>query len=316
MALASLEMRAIHCSLLALSLLVGCGGAAQPPGETPEESPAPPGSSAPSEPAAASEAPSADGKTSFAFVLPKPGSQRKDRESFVLALEVQMTENGKLVASEKTGEGKRMVRSTTVLANDGKAVTKKKVHYEELVKVSKKGEREQRVPSPLTGKTYVIALEQGKVVITGGGGEPVSEVEREALLEDNKEFGKPPQFAAFVPKHPMAPGERFTPPKEVLADMFGDGKSYGDVEFTFVGPEERAGKKVGKFEFVMTITDQRQGATTTIRSKGAVLLLLESGWPIELELGGQVTVTAPGDKPNRKVAGSGTLEMKLAAEYR
>lgn len=309
-------MRALPCSFLALFLLAGCGGATPPPGKTAEESPAAPGSSAPAEPGAPGEAPSADGKTSFSFVLPRPGSQRKDRESFVLALEVQMTENGKLVASEKSGEGKRMVRSTTVLANDGKAVTKKKVHYEELVKVSRKGEREQRVPSPLTGKTYVIALEKGAIAITSSAGEPVSDVEREALLEDNKEFGKPPQFAAFVPKHPMAPGEKFTPPKEALADMFGGGKSYGDVEFTFVGPEERAGEKVGKFEFVMTITDQRQGATTTIRSKGAVLLLLESGWPIELELGGQVTVTAPGDRPNRKVAGSGSLEMKLAAEYR
>ena len=103
--------------------------------------------------------------------------------------------------------------------------------------------------------------------------------------------------------------------------MFGAGdcagdKSYGDVEFTFVGAEERAGKKVGKFEFTMTITDSRQGATTTIQAKGAVLLLLDSGWPLELVLRGQVTVSAPGDKPKRKVAGKGLLEMKIAAEYR
>lgn len=299
-----------------LCLLAACAGGA-PGAKTPASSAeAPAGPTAP--PAATAEAPPADGKTAFAFVLPKPGSQRVDRESFVLGIDVTMSENGKTLATEKSGEGKRMLRHTTVLANDGKAITKKKVRYEELVKVSKKGEREQRVPSPLTGKTYVIALEQGKIVITGAGGETVSEVEREALLEDNKEFGKPPQFAAFVPKHPMAPGEKFSPPKEALADMFGGGggKSYGDVEFVFVGPEERGGKKVGKFDFSMTITDQRQGATTTIQAKGSVLLLVESGWPLELTLGGQVSVNAPGDKPNRKVTGSGVLEMKLDAEYR
>lgn len=290
-------------------------GPPKAPTAAPATQPAAPASSA--KPADAA-GPALDGKTRFTFVLPKPGSRRIDRESFVLGLDIVMTENGKTLATEKSGEGKRMVRQTTVLANDGRAVTKKKVRYEELVKVTKKGEREARVPSPLTGKTYVIALDQGKVVVESGEGERVSDVEREALLDDNKEFGKPPQFAGFVPKHPLAPGEKFTPPKEVLADMFGGGggsKSYGDAEFTFAGAEERAGKRVGRFDFSMTITDQRQGATTTILSKGKVFLLVESGWPLELELVGQVTVAAPGDKPNRKVSGTGVLEMKLAAEY-
>ncbi|MCC6898395.1 MAG: hypothetical protein IT377_05435 [Polyangiaceae bacterium] len=286
-------------------------------------SPAVPGASAepplPSASAAArapgAEAP-ADGKTRFAFVLPKPGSQRTERESTVLGLDITMTEGQKVIATEKSGEGTRRVRHTTVLANDGRAITKKKVRYEELVQVSKKGEREQRVPSPLTGKTYVIALEHGKTVYTSERGEPVSDVEVEALARDNKEFGKPPQFASFVPSRPLAPGEKFSPPAEALADMFGGDKSYGEVEFTFVGPDDRAGRKVGRFDFTMTITDDRQGAVTTIRSKGTVLLLAETGWPLELSLGGQVRISAPGDKPKRRVTGSGVLEMKLAAEYR
>jgi len=304
-------------TVVSLCSLAACGGAAAPPPGPAGASPM--ASAAPTEAAPApssAPAPSADGKTSFSFVLPKPGSQRTDRESFVLALKVEVTEGAKLVASEQSGDGKRMVRHTTVLANDGKAVTKKKVKYDELVKVSKQGDREQRAPSPLTGKTYVIALAKGAVVVTGPGGEPVSEVEQKAVLEDNREFGKPPQFASFVPNHPLAPGEKFSPPKEALGDMFGSNKSYGDVEFSFVGEEERAGKKVGRFQFTMTITDTGGGATTSIKSKGNVLLLVDTGWPLELELEGQVTVSAPGEKPSQKVAGVGTLQMKLAAEYR
>lgn len=316
-------MRGILATFSLLGFALACAG--KPPASSPAAAAEPDSAPVSVQPAPSTtaEAPEAgpDGRTRFTFVLPKPGSQRVDRESFVLGLDITMTEGAKVIVTEKSGEGKRKLRHTTVLATDGRAITKKKVRYEELIKVAKKGEREQRVPSPLTGKSYVIALEQGKVVTTAADGRPVSDVEREELLQDNKEFGKPPQFASFVPKHPLAPGEKFAPTKEVLAEMFGGGdgggdKSYGDVEFTFVGPEVHDGKKVGKFEFTMTITDSRKGATTTIRAKGQVLLLLDSGWPVELVLGGQVSVSAPGDKPRRKVAGSGVLEMKLAAEYR
>jgi hypothetical protein len=203
-----------------------------------------------------------------------------------------------------------------VLGTDGKAVTKKKVRYEELVKVQKQGDREQRAPSPLTGKTYVVSLEKGAVVVTGASGEAVSDVERAAVLEENKEFGKPPQFASFVPKHALSPGEKFTPPKEALADMFGGGKAYGDVEFTFAGAEKLDGRDVGKFSFTMTIVDKSGGATTTIRSQGMVLLRVDTGWPLVLEMRGKVELAAPGDKPTQKVTGTGTLEMKLQAEYR
>ncbi|MCC6668292.1 MAG: hypothetical protein IT375_31400 [Polyangiaceae bacterium] len=306
----------MRACLVIAALAAACAAKGPPSSAAPGPSAEPP---APAPSAAApglGAEPSADGKTRFAFVLPGPGSQRTDRESFVLGLDITMTEGKKVIATEKSGEGKRMVRHTTVLANDGRAVTKKKVRYEELVEVSKKGEREQRVPSPLTGKTYVIAWVQGRVVYSDEGGKPVSEFEGEALAKDNKDFGKPPQFASFVPNRPLAPGEKFTPAKEALADMFGGGKSYGDVEFTFAGAEERAGKKVGRFDFTMTITDERQGSVTTIRSKGAVLIAVQSGWPLELAMGGQVSISAPGDKPQRRVNGSGVLEMKLAAEYR
>ncbi len=313
---------ALLATFSVLSMSFACAGQAPPSSPAAGQEPGSTPATVSAAPAAAdSPEPTTDGKTRFTFVLPKPGSERVDRESFVLGLEITMTEGAKVIATEKSGEGKSKLRHTTVMANDGRAITKKKVRYEELNQIVKKGDREQRIPSPLTGKSYVISLEQGKVLITAADSKAVSDVEREALLEDNKEFGKPPQFASFVPKHPLAPGEKFTPPKEVLAEMFGAGdgagdKSYGDVEFTFVGAEERAGKKVGKFEFTMTITDSRQGATTTIQAKGAVLLLLDSGWPLELVLRGQVTVSAPGDKPKRKVAGKGLLEMKIAAEYR
>lgn len=300
------------------SLGLGCGGAPPPAGASAVPSGATREPSTP--PTPGSEPVAEDGKTAFRFTLPKPGDQRVDRESFTLALDIVLTDKGKTVATEKNGEGKRMLRHTTVLASDGKAVTKKKVRYEEMIKVAKKGEREQRTPSPLTGKTYVINLQQGKVVITGAGGEPVSDVEIEAVLDDNKEFGKPPQFAAFVPKHPLAPGETFSPPAEVLADMFGsgggEGKRYSDVLFTFKGTEERAGKRLGKFELAMTVTEASKGATTTMHTRGTVLLMIDTGWPVELSLQGKVELSAPGDKPSQKVTGSGELEMKLAAEYR
>lgn len=311
-------MRSLLAILWLPILCWACSGAPKPAAD-PRPSDEGGAARAPAAPASArASVASADGKTAFRFALPAPGSERIDRESFALGIDVVLTEKGKRIASERNGEGKRMVRHTTVLAHDGRAITKKKVRYETLEKTVQKGEREARTPSPLTGKTYLVSLSNGKTVLESEAGQPVSEVEAEALLDDNKEFGKPPQFATFVPKHALSPGEKFTPPEAALAEMFGgksSGKSYGDVEFTFVGTEVRGGKPVGRFDFRMTIEDRHEGGSTVIQSKCTVLLLVDGGWPVELTLAGDVKLDARGQKPGQVVSGSGKLEMKLAAEY-
>lgn len=315
-------MRFRHSAIGLVALLAAsCGGppAAQTgPGPAAGPDGAPIGTTVSDAGTGAAPATTPDGKTVFTFVLPKPGDQRTDRDSFVLALDVVATEGGKPVAKERTGQEMRNVKHTTIVATDGRAVTKKKVRYEQTTRLARSGDREEQAPSPLTGKTYLVELVKGATVVTRDDGQPISELEQSEVLEDNKNFGKPPRFATFVPKHPLSPGEKFTPPPEALEDMFGanaDGKEYADAAFTFVGAEDRGGKRVGKFAFRTTMLEKGKGSRLTIKATGTVLLLVDTGWPSELAMSGSVALEAPGEK-GQKIRGTGTVQMKLDVDYR
>lgn len=301
--------------------IVGCGAKATPP-STPSDvqnvEPGGGGAALAASTEGSAAAPASDGKTRFVFVVPPSGTKRSEIETFDFKLDVTVSEKGKAIGSETSVDTKKMVRHSTVMENDGKVITAKKVHYEEMVKTSVKGARQISVPSPLTGKTYRVTLKDGAVVVTGLKNEPVSDVERDLVVEDNKDLGKPPGFASLLPGMALSAGEKFTPPPEALGELSGgqgSGRSFRDVEFTFKGPEDSAGKRVNRFDFSMLVEDTSSPLMTTIRMQGTVRLLSDTGWPVDSTMTGQITVAGPGGKPSQKVDGKGTIEAKRSARY-
>jgi len=310
-------MRSSALTLLFGLTLAACGGAqpgpaasAANPGSQPDPPAAAPGSDSPATPT--EPTPSGDG-TTIRFTVPKVGSSRTETQDFDLAMEVSELDGAKKKRTERVVEQRHSVEHATVLATDGKAITKKKVRYDRHEISRAQGEHMQKVPSPLTGKTYVLSLSAGKLVATRENGEPVSDIEMEKLSEDNRSFGKPPKFASFVPNRPLKPGDSFKPDRDALFEMFGPGdKQFGDVEFRFEGEEKVGNDPAARFSFVATIAEK---SGVTMRSKGHVLLLVSSGWPLELVMNADVTLDAPGRAPGQKVAGAGKAQMRLAAQY-
>jgi hypothetical protein len=309
-------MRSSALVLLTGLLLSACGGAQQGPssatnpGSPPSEPAAVTGTDSPATPGELTA--SADG-TTIRFTVPKVGSSRTETQDFALNMEVSEIDKGKKKRSERVVEQRHTLEHATVLATDGKAITKKKVRYDRHEISRARGEHMLDVPSPLTGKTYVLSLSGGKLVATRDNGEPVSDIEMEKLGEDNRSFGKPPKFSSFVPNRPLKPGDSFKPDRDALFEMFGPGdKQFGDVEFRFEGEEKVGNEPAARFSFVATIAEK---SGVTMRSKGHVLLMVNSGWPLELVMNADVTLEAPGGAPGQTVAGAGKAQMRLAAEY-
>jgi hypothetical protein len=309
-------MRSSALTFLFALTLAACGGAPPGPAATPESETgsdlstpsAAPQSASGAEPVAAGEG------TTIRFTAPKVGSVRTETRDFSLEMEVSELDRGKKKRTERIVEHRHTVEHSTVLGTNGKAVTKKKVRYGENMLTRSQGEHEQKIPSVLSGKSYVLSLSNGKLAAKRESGEAVSEIEMEKLANDNLSFGKPPRFAAFVPKRPLKPGDSFKPDRDALFEMFGPGdKSFGDVEFRFEGEEQAGGLPAARFSFVATIAEK---TGTTMHSKGHVLLLVNSGWPLELTMDADVTLDSPGKTPGQKISGSGKAQMRLSAEYR
>lgn len=300
-------------TVVSLALLLGaCGGAQPGPGAaTPDSVPVGTTPGATDSPSGA-EAESGAG-TVIAFKVPAVGSERTETQDFTLVMQVSEVDGGKATRTEQFVEKRGSVQRSKVLETAGGAVTKKRVRYERHEVVRTQGEHSQSTPSPLTGKTYVLSLEGGKLKVTREDGEAVSEIEREKVAEDNRSFGQPPRFAAFVPKHPLKPGDTFKPDREALFEMFGPGdKDFGDVEFRFEGEEKDGGVRSARFSFVATISEK---SGVTMESKGHVILLVDSGWPLELVMAANVKLDAPGRGPGQKVTGRGQAQMILGAKY-
>lgn len=298
-----------------LSLSLSACGAAPPAPGTPAtgggESPASAGSAEGGPSTAAAES---GGGTTVSFRLPEVGGTRVDREAFELVMDISEISGGKVLRSEHTVEQRSAVEHSTVLATDGKAITKKKVRVEKDEMVKSQGERTQKSPSPLTGKTYVLSIVNGKLAVAREGGEPVSELEIERLSAKNQNFGKPPRFADFVPPGPLTPGQTFKPSSSALGEMFGGGgKEFGDVEFRFEGEEQGPGGRLARFTFRALIIEK---TGVKIATKGHAVLRVDSGWPTELEVNGDLVLDTAGDAPGTKISGRGKMKMKLAAEYR
>ena len=294
---------------LAIGLLSACGGA--PPAPKTSEAPAAV-ASAPGETDGTAEngveAVAEGSGTVIKFQVPPVGAVRTDSQSFDLAMDMTVKGKGKPQTQHTVEQRKSVVRST-VLAIQGKAITKKKVTYEKDERVQIVGARTQSMPSPLTGKTYVLSLKGGKLHIEREDGEAVSEMEDKAIRVRNQSFGKPSRFAAFVPEKNLESGQTFEPNAEALSEMFGGGdKRFGSVKFRFEGREG----DLARFSFTLVITEK---SGVTMKSKGHVLLRVDTGWPTEMALDADVSLSTPGKAPGESVSGTGTAHMEVSASY-
>ena len=303
---------------LTVAALAGCGGATPTSDTSPGSAPA---ANAPSgEEPTSPDAPEASTGSGvlFKFKPPEPGQRRIETQEVSVSLDLTEKKGEATLGTMKTVEVDTTKKETTVLAVDGNVITKKKVRYIEKAKTVRQGDRGGKQPSPLSGRTYVVELRGGKPAFSADGGRQLAEIEEQALTRENENFGKPPRFARIFPETPLDQGQVFTPPKEVLKNLFGRSKgerTIADVRFEFVGLKDLDGRSVGEIKVRQKITESQQGTVVTFDVAGAILVDRETAWPRLLDVGGDVSFDGPGRKPGTRIVGKGVVAMKIAARY-
>jgi hypothetical protein len=294
-----------------------CGACAVAPGSRgagPTDAPA----TAEADPAAARTAQDATGAEArgvkFTVRTPQQGSVRIDDSTEELRLELSRGQ-GKKTVTVVQHTVRRVKTRTTVLAANDIAVTKKRVEYVDGMSEERLGDRTQRLPNPLLGKTYVLQLRDGRLRATGPEGQPISEYEHELLAAQNPHLGKPSQFAAMLPSRPLDAGEQITPDPAVLQQVYaGTTGEVRDATIVFEGLSDQGGQRLGRFRVRFTVVDLRDQTRVQTQLSGTVLLQVDTCWPVEVSLAGPVQIEAQPPDPAR-LRGQGEARTAVHTTY-
>ena len=252
--------------------------------------------------------------TLFEVRVPPKGSVREDETEQSMHLELVHGQGQRKRALVQETLQRAKTR-TTVLAATDDAITQKRVEYLEGSSEQRIGDRVQRNPNPLIGKSYVLRLSGGQLVATGKGGQAVTDYERERLVRDNPNLGKPSQFAALIPRRPIRVGEQLSPDPRLLAAAFGK----RDVEvsratFTLASLRKREGTQLGVFDVSLAIVETTEQTTNQTALQGTVVLQTATCWPEQTDLEGRISVV--GKPPNEaKLRGNGTVRIQVRSTY-
>lgn len=317
-------MRRLHILLAVTSLaLTACGHKNDASPEKAAVSGTPAGSGAAAAPAGANAAAAANTLTITA-VAPAVGDKREDKESsnMDMTLSIAMGAKSKEI---KMGMVESTTRQEEVLAVADKAVTKAKVTYVDKTKgETENGKEKKSKKSPLTGKTYLLELKDGKLAITDEKGKKVSKAEEDQIRKDNSHFGKPDPFASALPAKPMEVGkpvpELSTAIQEQMAARDSsaekDKLNVSDVEVKLASIEGSGADTQGVFDVKLTMSSPKAGKNPfemKIVMGGQIKVRAKDGWPTSFKASGPLELGEAGAK--KGISGTGTLTLTFETTY-
>lgn len=150
-------------------------------------------------------------------LVEQPGAVWTEDET--MSMEAQVTAQQQTI-DIKNVERKR--KTVEVLASGADAVTRVKLTYVENAKLSHTAGKETTKGAAVVGKSYVLELKDGQLLVTlDGGGKPTAE-EIALVTDDNKRFGKPDTMAAALDGMTFKLGEKTPVPADKLNGAFGE----------------------------------------------------------------------------------------------
>ena len=268
----------------------------------------------PGDPAEPARAGSGSRGVVFRRRVPQPGTVIVARRHQRSRLELSQRRGGKRMTVVQ-GTDQRVETRTTVLVATDAAVTRKRVEYVGGASEQRIGDRVQRVPNPLLGKTYVLEARDAGLHVGGSDGAPVSDYERELLEREHGNLGRPSAFAALLPRRPVAPGERLRPDPETLARAFGQaGVQVRDASFVLQSLGEQDGRRLGTFRVAVTLVEEDEQTHRETRLGGRVVLRVDTCWPVAVELSGPIEIEGRSPDPS-DLHGRGEVSLQVSTQY-
>ncbi len=289
----------LRTSILALSLVTACGGAA----------------ATTSAPVSATSAATggASGSVKFTKKLPTVGSVKVTREHNETKLEMDITVDG--VAQHTTNATVETIeRRIEVLAvGDDGAPTRLKVTY---AKNHRDDSDKGLVPSPVEGKSYVVEGHGEKLpsAVADAGGHPAPAAERAVVGSDFKHLGRIDPSQRALPDRPLAVGDSMD---DMARALFEDDKDDGlqEVQIHFAGASDVGGQATGVFD--IQLSGKVAPNAPPVKMVGKFSLLVDGAREVSSDATAPIEITEHETKNGKdvRVVAHGTMHLHKETSY-
>jgi hypothetical protein len=263
------------------------------------------------------DAPPKETGTKFTKKGPAVGQKRSEETKTEVNLKLKM-----LGKDLKLEEVENQKKDEEVLAVDGANITKMKVTYTQDDKTqTENGKAGKTKPTSINGKTYIVSLKDGKVVIQNDKEKPAPAKEAALVEKDYHAFGKPDPMTGAIPDRSLKDGEEVPElaealKQEMLSNQRTTGKddkvSIDAAKVTFKGKEG----DVGVFDVSMNMKGDAGLFKMSMPLTGKMSLRVADAWPTTLALDGPINLDLSDKDKAAGVEGTGTLKVTSTFTYK
>ncbi len=277
--------------------------------------------SAPSgEPAPGAASAAVPGGVVFTKKVPPAGTKRVEEYSSDMAFDIEAKQGGHTIRRVAVKKVERSKRRVEVLSVSDTAMMKIRVEYLEAYSGESQGNREPtKVPTAVSGKTYVAEASGGKILVTRDGGGTATSREKKIVSKDFDNLGKPDRMSSFIPDRPLVPEEKLAVSPEMVRDVFmgsdDDEVKVEQAEFKFRSTAPKGDKTVGTFDAIVKVTgdSKKEDMSMAMDFAGKITMDTATSWPYELSLKGPITVK--GKSRGIVIDGTGNASLSMVATY-
>lgn len=249
------------------------------------------------------------------------GSRRVAKEGMTMKNKMSIEANGQVIQTLNQDMKANKHFVLTVLAMEGKVVTKLKVAVKAMDEKLDQGEAgSSEKTNPMVGKTFILEKVKDVITVTDGEGDPVDE---SLVKEAQKAFGKElaeeksGDFSEVIPDRPVKIGETLNVPAALAKKLFDDnGENFKVEKFVIklIAVKEVDGDKVGVFSMSMNMTVKPSPALNmSVQFKGTMSLGVNNSWPYDLSMTGPLAFS--GKEQGMDLNGKGSMGLTNSMRY-
>jgi hypothetical protein len=255
-------------------------------------------------------------QVTFSMKVPHEGITRAMIDTMELVALISVNAEGMDQAFDMT-QGERRSYTETVLASDGKSITKRRISFHEAVEHSKQPMQPATVKTaPVAGNTYIVEYLADSIAVTAEDGSEAPKAERDVVLRQftrNTEG----QFNAILDGRSMSVGEEIELEGEMLG-AFGAGLSQGPLKlrkakFVLNSLGRSGGMKTAIFGIDVVMGGSQGMLEMEITMTGTAEVGVDNLWPLSLVMTG--TLAGAGSHAGADLSADGDMKMARIATY-
>lgn len=233
--------------------------------------------------------------------VPAVGAKWTVKDNLEMNMDIAVDLNGKTVQTLKNKSTEAKEWSVEVLAVSKTQITKIKVAFKDVVENETGPEGNQKTPSPVSNKSFIVEKTGDTAKVTDAAGKAVSAELSAAVLEEVDDlFEDENKVQKLLPKRALKLGETFKVKPEDAKEFFGD-SNMKKASLSLTLKETRVVDKVLCAVFTLAMegnSGPNEMPQVGMKVKGELILEIGTSWIKKMTMKGPMTMTGSEKQPD------------------